>query len=81
MLSEIKRVINNPEDIPEIAAAPAQYLYARLNPSYLTATGVIDDLRKAGFSEAYIAGFMDGANAACEVVDLMENRKDYMQED
>lgn len=81
MLREIKHVINHPEEIPEIPPASAAYLYARLNASYLTATGVIDEMRKAGFSEAYIAGFQDGINAACEVVDLMENQKDYRQED
>lgn len=72
MLKEIKHIIENPEDIPGIPDASATYLHARLNPTYLMRTGVVDELRRAGFSEAYVAGFLDGCNAAVEVVELMD---------
>lgn len=72
MLRQIQERINNPEDIPDIPHASAEYLNIRLNASYLIATGAIDELRKGGYSEAYIAGFIDGCNAATEVVDLMQ---------
>lgn len=71
MLPIIQHYIHNPDDIPDIPPASAQYLNVRLNASYLIATGVVDELRKAGYSESYIAGFLDGCNAGTEVVDLM----------
>lgn len=71
MLSIIKHHLNNPEDIPDIPPASAEYLAVRLNPAYLIATGVPDDLRKAGYSESFIAGFMEGCNAAVEVTEVM----------
>lgn len=81
MLSIIQHHLNNPDDIPDIAPAAAEYLAVRLNASYLIATGVIDDLRKAGYSEQYIAGFMDGANAAVEVTELMQEAQKQQQEE
>lgn len=81
MLKQIQHYINNPDDIPDIANAPAEYLNARLNASYLIATGSVDELRKAGYSEAYIAGFLDGCHSATEVVDLMqETHRPTMEE-
>lgn len=72
MLKAIKHYIHNPEDIPDISPASADYLNVRLNASYLIATGAVDELRKAGYSESYIMGFIDGCNAATEIVDLMQ---------
>lgn len=81
MLSIIQYHLNNPDDIPDIAPAAAQYLAVRLNASYLIATGVVDDLRKSGFSEQYIAGFLDGANGAVEVTELMQEAQRQLQEE
>lgn len=81
MLSIIQHHLNNPDDIPDISPVAAEYLAVRLNGSYLIATGVIDDLRKAGYSESYIAGFMDGANAAVEVTELMQEAQKQRQEE
>ncbi|QNJ57466.1 hypothetical protein [Pseudomonas phage Waldo5] len=72
MLKVIQHHIQNPDDIPSIPPASAEYLAVRLNASYLIATGVVDDLRKQGYSEGYIAGFLDGCNAAVEITDLMQ---------
>lgn len=72
MLKTIEHYIHNPDDVPDIAQASAEYLNVRLNASYLIATGAIDELRKAGFSEAYIAGFIDGCHGATEIVDFMQ---------
>lgn len=72
MLKQIQHFIQNPEDIPDISPATADYLNVRLNASYLIATGALDELRKAGYSEGYIMGFVDGCNAATEIVELMQ---------
>lgn len=73
MLSEIKHIIDNPEDIPAIPNATAQYLKARLNPAYLIRTGELDSLRASGFSEQAILGFIEGVSAIIEIIEIMEN--------
>lgn len=72
MLSQIKHYLENPEDIPPIPNATSEYLKARLNHSYLLRTGALDDLRRGGMSEAAILGFIEGAAAAVEIIELME---------
>lgn len=72
MLPIIQHHLRNPEDIPDIPKASAEYLEVRCNASYLIASGAIDGLRKAGYSEAYIAGFIDGCNSIVEIVELMQ---------
>lgn len=80
MLREIQHVLDNPEDIPAIPPASAQYLEVRLNAAYLIRSGVLDDLRKAGFSESYIAGFVEGCAAACEIVELMQEAQSQKED-
>ena len=72
MLASIKHYLENPDDIPPIPPATAEYLKARLNHAYLLRTGVLDDLRRCGLSESAILGFIEGAAAVVEIVELME---------
>lgn len=72
MLQEIKHFIDNPEDVPGIPEASAQYLKVRLNPAYLMRTGITDELTKAGWSEGKIMGFLEGVAAAVEIVEQMQ---------
>ncbi|WYW04231.1 hypothetical protein Kallioja_00033 [Pseudomonas phage vB_PpuP-Kallioja] len=81
MLKQIQHYIHNPDDIPDIPQASADYLNVRLNASYLIATGAVDELRKAGFSEQYIMGFIDGCNAATEIVELMQESQFNKEEE
>lgn len=81
MLKQVQHHINNPDDIPDIPNSSADYLNVRLNASYLIATGAVDELRRAGYSEGYIMGFIDGCNAATEIVELMqETHRPTMEE-
>ncbi len=81
MLKPIEHIVKNPEDIPSIDPVAAQYLKARLNMAYLSISGVLNDLRREGFSESAILGFLEGANAAVEVVELMEQTNEERFED
>lgn len=81
MLSVLQHHLDNPEDIPAIPHAASQFLQARLNPTYLMRTGVLEDLRKAGFSEQALLGFIEGVSAAVEVIELMENAQQQQLED
>lgn len=80
MLNDIQAVISDPENIPDIPNASAQYLNVRCNASYLIRTGALDDLRRAGYSEKYILGFIDGLNAATEIVELMQEQRNIPTE-
>lgn len=72
MLPSISHQFTHPDDIPGIPQAASEFLQARLNHSYLSRIGALDDLRKAGFSESAVLGFIEGAAAAVELIELME---------
>lgn len=81
MLTALKHHMENPEDVPAIPHVSAEFIYGRLNPAYLMRTGALDDLRRAGFSEAAVLGFIEGVNAACEVVEMMVTAQEQRLED
>lgn len=82
MLTQIQHYLDNPEDIPAIPRAASEFIQARLNMAYLVRAGQLDELRKAGFSESAILGFLEGINAAIEVIELMEEaqKRQYEEE-
>ncbi|WCD55418.1 hypothetical protein LABOLPEG_00016 [Pseudomonas phage phi 21A] len=81
MLAQIQHYIDNPEDIPEIPKASAEFLKVRLNASYLERTGILDDLHRAGWSEGKVLGFIQGCAAVVEIIELMQDPHRYDQED
>lgn len=81
MLTVLQHHIDNPEDIPAIPYASAQFLKARLNPAYLLRIGALESLRSSGFSEGAILGFIEGVSAAVEVIELMEMAQAQRLED
>jgi hypothetical protein len=80
LLHVIKDALDNPEDIPDIPNVSAQYLMVRCNYSYLQRTGVLDDLRKAGYSEQYLLGFIDGLGSVPELCELMMSQRNTSSE-
>lgn len=82
MLHSIKEVIENPNDIPDIAPSTKEYLQVRYNMAYLDASNHIAFMRKAGCSESHILGFIEGLAYASKVLDEMEYvREQLAQED
>lgn len=75
MLREIQHYIDNPDDIPDIPDASAQYLKVRLNPAYLMRTGITDMLQKEGWSEGKVMGFLEGCASAVEIIELMQSTR------
>ncbi|WP_081005984.1 phage protein [Pseudomonas asplenii] len=75
MLPAIQEVLSDPENIPDIPNASAEYLMVRCNYAYLQRTGVLDELRKAGYSEQYLLGFIDGLGSVPELCELMMNQR------
>lgn len=81
MLKQIQHYIDNPEDVPEIPTASADYLKVRLNAAYLERTGVLDDLQRAGWSEGKILGFLQGCAAVTEIIELMQNPEKFEEQE
>ncbi len=81
MLTQIQHHLDNPDDIPAIPHAASQFIQARLNMAYLVRSGQLDALRRAGFSESAILGFLEGVSVAIEVLELMEEAQRQKHED
>lgn len=81
MLRDIKYQLENPEDIPSISRAAADFLKARTNFAYLTRVGTLDELRKAGWTEAAILGFAEGAQLVTELIEQMDAAQEQLLED
>jgi len=81
MLQPFQHLYDNPEDVPMIPPAVAEYLQARLNAGYLMQVGTVRWLMQQGFSEAYIAGFLGGCQYAVQAIDDTETTRKQQQED
>jgi len=81
MLNDIQNLFDDPDNIPDIANASAQYIKVRCNASYLIRSGAIDDLRRQGYSENHILGFIEGMNATVELVELMQEQRNMPTEE
>lgn len=78
MLKDIKHVLENPNDLPpELHEVTKKYLQARLNVSYLYASGFIKHL---DLSESATLGFIEGVNYACQVMDEIETRRTMLND-
>lgn len=81
MLKPIEHLVMNPEDIPDMPKATAEYLQVRFNLSYLDNTGHLELMRRAGCSESHILGFIQGLQYASNVIDEIDVRKDMLREE
>lgn len=81
MLTPIQQLLKNPNDIPDVPRATAEYLQVRFNHAYLEASGHIGFMRANGCSEAHILGFIQGLQYASNIIDEIELRKEQLRED
>lgn len=75
MIADIKHVLDNPNDVPDVPPMVMRYLQAILTSEYIVESGQLKMLRAAGYSEQTIFGFILGAQHASKVLDEMEARK------
>lgn len=75
MIADIKHVLDNPNDVPDVPPAVMHYLQAVLSSEYITESGQMKILRAAGYSEQAIFGFILGTQYASKMLDEMEARK------
>ena len=55
--------------VPAISESAIQFLHIMFNASYASKVGVIHQLKQAGYSEAYIAGFLGGLQYCSDTMD------------
>lgn len=55
--------------VPAFSESAVQFLHTLFNASYASKLGIITDLKAAGYSEAYIAGFLGGLQYCSDTVD------------
>ena len=72
MLTPIKKVMENPEDIPNVPRGVMEFLQVHFNAGFIMQIGKAARLKQEGYSDAYIAGFLAGANYCSETLDEME---------
>ena len=75
MIADIKHVLDNPNDVPDVPPMVMRYLQAVLSSEYITESGQLKVLRAAGYSEQAIFGFILGTQYASKMLDEMEARK------
>lgn len=75
MIADIKHVLDNPNDVPDVPPMVMRYLQAVLSSEYITESGQLKALRAAGYSEQAIFGFILGTQYASKMLDEMEARK------
>lgn len=55
--------------VPAFSESAVQFLHVLFNASYASKLGVINDLKAAGYSEGYIAGFIGGLQYCSDTLD------------
>ncbi|UKH49707.1 protein of unknown function DUF2717 [Rahnella phage Sarma103] len=72
MLLPIKKLLDNPRDIPTLSRAATEYLQVQYNAGFFMQMGNVDNLKRLGYSESYIAGYLAGLQYASQTIDDME---------
>ncbi len=55
--------------VPAFSESAVQFLHILFNASYASKLGIINQLKQAGYSEAYIAGFIGGLQYCSDTLD------------
>lgn len=72
MLLPIKKLLDNPRDVPTLSRAATEYLQVHYNAGFFMQMGNVDNLKRLGYSESYIAGYLAGLQYASQTIDDME---------
>jgi hypothetical protein len=80
MLTQIKKHLENPQDIPNVPRAVSEYLQVQFNAGYAMQSGLINRLKAAGWSESYLAGYLAGLQYASQTLDDMETIRKELAE-
>ncbi|QDH94173.1 hypothetical protein Ro103_31 [Escherichia phage vB_EcoP-Ro103C3lw] len=65
----INQLVEERLKVPAFSESAIQFLHILFNASYASKLGVINDLKAAGYSEGYIAGFIGGLQYCSDTLD------------
>ncbi|WBF70057.1 hypothetical protein SFP20_040 [Shigella phage SFP20] len=65
----INQLVEERLKVPAFSESAVQFLHILFNASYASKLGVINDLKVAGYSEGYIAGFIGGLQYCSDTLD------------
>lgn len=65
----VNQLVEERLKVPAISESAVQFLHILFNASYASKLGVIQDLKAAGYSEGYIAGFIGGLQYCSDTLD------------
>lgn len=66
--------------VPAFSESAVQFLHILFNASYASKLGVINDLKAAGYSEAYIAGFIGGLQYCSDTLDSAVDKRQSLKD-
>lgn len=75
MIQDIRTLLENPEDVPNVPRAVKKYLQAAFSAEYLAESGQLALIKNQGYSEQVTLGFILGVQYASKMLDEMEARK------
>lgn len=81
----VNQLVEERLKVPAFSESAIQFLHILFNASYASKLGVLNDLKAAGYSEGYIAGFIGGLQYCSDTLDSAvakrQNLKDNVQFD
>ncbi|MDU3349152.1 MAG: phage protein [Clostridium sp.] len=80
MLTPFKKVMENPEDIPNIPRGVMEYLQVHFNAGFVMNLGKVAELKQQGYSDAFVAGFLSGIQYCSNMLDDAEAVRKELQE-
>lgn len=80
MLTPFKKVMENPEDLPNVPRGVIEYLQVHFNAGFAMQMGEVNRLKAAGYSESYIAGWLAGLQYASQTLDDIETLRRELAE-
>ncbi|HHT3893174.1 TPA: phage protein [Enterobacter roggenkampii] len=78
IITDIKELIDS-ENAPPLSKSQIDYLSTVFTYEYLKMSGVIDNMRMNGQSEAFINGYIEGVYSALQTIEYLSNPHDDVE--
>lgn len=76
----VSQIVDERLKVPAFSDSAIQFLHIMFNASYASKLGVINDLKAAGYSESYIAGFIGGLQYCSDTVDAAVAKRQSLKD-
>lgn len=81
MIKSIQEALTNDEQkVPHFSNGVIEYLQSRFNFTYQEADNQLFRLKQAGYSEAYIMGYVAGLNYASTIIDNAVRQREELKD-